>query len=122
MYFLSSIVGPIPKQEDNSYLLALPNHGGKPMKNEISFRLTGARRNAIFERTMLTANFRRRKNSSLATLARPYRGRTRAGICCGEALPLLGFASLTKFASQTSDTHQPLGDNESILAAKEVIE
>ena len=119
MYFLSSIVGPIPKQEDNSYLLALPNHRRKPMKNEILFRLTGGRRNANFEKTTPSTNFWRRKNFSLA---RAYRGRTQASICCGETLPLLRYASFNKFASQTSDTHQPLGNNEGILAAKEVIE
>jgi hypothetical protein len=46
------------------------------MKNETSFRLTGVRRNSLFERTTPSANFRRRKNSSLTSFARPYRGRT----------------------------------------------
>jgi len=55
--------------DQNSFLLASSNHGGKPMKNETSFRLTGVRRNSLFERTTPSANFRRHKNSSLATLA-----------------------------------------------------
>jgi len=50
-------------------MLASSNHGGKPMKNETSLRLTDVRRNSLFERTTLSANFRQYKNSSLATLA-----------------------------------------------------
>jgi hypothetical protein len=34
---------------ENSCLLALPNHGGKTMKNETSFRLTDAMRNCTVE-------------------------------------------------------------------------
>jgi len=80
----------------NSFLLVSSNRGGKPMKNKTLFRLTGARRNSLFERTTPLANFRRHKNSSLTSFTRPHF--VRVGQQAG--MRFASFYSFTQIASQ----------------------
>jgi len=75
-------------------MLALPNHGGKPMKNETLFRLTDVRRNSLFERTTPSKEFSTTQKLFVHFVRSPiYWGRTTGGYAVRFAHPNCAFGT-----------------------------